>query len=123
MSESSGKSGHANAPEGGRRNGSILAALICVALLIAAAVYLYRGTVPTLQGPERPIDSIVIGLFVVVLLWWVISPPGAGSRGKWQVFITGRNWGIGIPTITMVVTVVTAVVAIVTLVHEFFKNT
>ncbi len=109
-----------------RRNGSTLVGLAAAALLCGVALALVcfeRATSlhPNLAGvairtDEMWIDVSCCLLFAGILIWWA----GSGPAGL-KFFVDNRHWGIGNPTVTMVITVVTATVAIITFTHDFFK--
>jgi hypothetical protein len=121
----------AEAERGGarRRNGSTLVGIVSgVALTALAALLLgvFFGclTMPaplcrqmTRGSPEVALDAVCCLIFAVILVWWAVS----SSAGLRKPLFNDRGWGIGEPTVTMVITVVTAVVAIIALLHELFK--
>jgi hypothetical protein len=106
---------------GERRNGSTAIGLVAGAVLLVAGVmsFMHHDVIGVI-GRDN-LNGGACLLFAVILIWWAISPPGAGNpplgkhRRKFLVFVEGRNWGIGFETITMIVGVMTAAVAILTL--------
>jgi hypothetical protein len=103
-----------------RKNGSIL-----VALLSGLAVGGIGVCTLVHASPSSHEDLINAGaslIFALVLLWWAFSGEEDHDSFRWQLFYSGRHWGIGFPTVTMVVTVLTALVAIFTLTHELYKK-
>lgn len=110
-----------------RRNGSTLVGLLAAGLLLGAAISLiglaqHWWSLPAELKHVAPlqaelwIDAICCVLFALVLFWWAASGP-SGLR----MFVAGRGWGIGNPTVSMVITIVAAVVAIVAFTHELLK--
>jgi hypothetical protein len=144
----------------GRKNGSILIALLSGLLLIALGgvllanrKYFFGLMEPRMFLGEQIINATVCFVFGAILLYWVYSSEDPGkdklpakdmfniceawsSWGKgppyqeekqgyakpWDIFYANSNWGIGFPTVTMVVTVLTAVIVIFTFTHELFKH-
>jgi hypothetical protein len=108
-----------------RKNGSILIALLGGGLLLIWGI----GTIASFDQTKLPTGELLTNgisciLFSVVLLWWVFSPEDHNTlawKFPWP-FYPNRNWGIGFPTITMVVTVYSAIVIIFTLTHDFFSK-
>jgi len=111
-----------------RRNGSTLVGLIAAAVLFVLAVYLAGVGLSWWALPPdlvhlRPLaselffDAICCGVFSCVLFWWSASGP-AGIK----MFLADRDWRIGNPTVSMVITVVAAVVAIITFSHELLRR-
>jgi hypothetical protein len=71
---------------------------------------------------ERWVDSFAGFSFSIVLFWWIVSPQGASSKPfYWRMVVPGRNWGIGNPTITMVISLVAAIIATFAFAHDLFK--
>jgi membrane protease YdiL (CAAX protease family) len=105
----------------GRKNGSILVALIAGIGVGGIGIYtLYAGVTPDKR--EYLTNGGTSIVFALIMLWWVFSREKPREPGfRWQAFYEERNWGIGFETVTMVVTVVTALVAIFTLTHELYK--
>jgi hypothetical protein len=125
----------------GRKSGSIAFALVSGVALFALSALLALGAltarmhIDTLWGllpemtlRERWINSFVSFAFAAVLLLWVLSYEDAIGKPKREdmyrgrIFYKNHNWGIGFPTVTMVVTVIAAVIVIFTLTHELFKT-
>jgi hypothetical protein len=116
-------------PGARRRNGSTAVGIVfgvVLALLAMAFLAVFWGWlgIPAplcqqmTQGAlEVALDALCCLIFAVILIWWSIS----GSTGLRRPLFNDRGWGIGEPTVTMVITIVTAVVAIITLFHELFK--
>jgi hypothetical protein len=119
--------------KGGRRNGSILAALLVGVGLVVAAIwsFSYYASKPDHVILHRS-EGLACLAFAGVLFWWVWSPPGIrkptdpAAQGQQPdqlgAFYSNRNWGIGFETVTMVVGVVAAVIAIFTLTAEYDKE-
>jgi hypothetical protein len=95
--------------------GSVVWAGLTGVLLVVAAVSIFytsssggkNDLIDTIKANPKPVDGGACALFGIVLIWWAV---GAFRHAE-------KNWGIGFPTVTMVVGVVTALIAIFSLLH------
>jgi hypothetical protein len=103
-------------PGARRRNGSTAVGIV-FGVVLALGIPAPLCQQMTQGALEVALDALCCLIFAVILIWWSIS----GSTGLRRPLFNDRGWGIGEPTVTMVITIVTAVVAIITLFHELFK--
>ena len=90
--------------EENRKFGSSVLAFATGVLIVVLAVCIFMGWIKDLKDHKTFVEVGSTLTFGGVLIWWSVSN-------------NLKKWGIGFPTVTMVVGVVTAVVAILTLMH------
>ena len=97
--------------------------MVGIALLVLGAHVPFFGQqfIPNARNSELWIDAAASVIFGGVLLYWAFSNEEPRGPSFVHPFGTDTNWGIGNPTVTMVVGVVTAVIAVFSFAHELFK--